>query len=224
MHIKNTFHIFADFDNTLTERDTTDMILSHFSYAASYKERYYNVSSSASWMKYHIGSLKITLEELQEFVLNAVQLREGVVNFVKECQAKRYPLTIVSDGLDYVINIVLAKYHLSGIKVYANHLTQDGDYLSLHNPNFRSNCKGGLGCCKCSVIEDLTETFYDAEKMHRKVVYIGDGSSDYCAAQRMSSVTFARDSLLAFCKSRKIKHLCFSNFINMLENIEGLEI
>ena len=76
-------------------------------------------------------------------------------------------------------------------------------------PNKNDNCLNKSGTCKCSVIKKLKEKY-------KKVLYIGDGQSDFCAADK-ADILFAKGSLLKYCKTNNISSIEFENFNDILK-------
>lgn len=95
---------------------------------------------------------------------------------------------IVSDGLDYAIDAILQRYGLESIPIYANHLIQTGERnWKLDFPYESTNCKKKSGHCKCIHTRQQTGE-------QRRIIYVGDGASDYCVSHQTDWVLGKKQS------------------------------
>ncbi|MFH3733543.1 phosphatase, partial [Acinetobacter baumannii] len=74
-------------------------------------------------MQKQIELLDVSIDELQQ-CLDQIEIDLGFIELVKITAQYKIPLTIVSDGLDFVIRHILKKYNLEHLPVIANHLVQ----------------------------------------------------------------------------------------------------
>jgi len=201
-------HIYVDFDGTISLRDTTDMLLQHFA-GPGWRE------IEALWENGEIGSrecmrrqielLDVSPEQLDAF-LETVEIDPAFPAFVEFCRQQNIPMTIISDGLDRSIASILKRYGVS-VPVIANRLEwAGGNNWRLAFPYSDNACLAGSGNCKCRNMASETE--------HR--VLIGDGRSDFCAAEEASMV-FAKSKLKTHCEDNAITHQSFSNFAELPE-------
>ena len=122
---------------------------------------------------------------------------------------KKIELYVVSDGFDFFINRTLKKYGIkSFVKVFSNKLNYSKGKLIPVFPLFNQYCKKDSGLCKCEIIKKL--------KKDRRVLYIGDGTSDICAAN-LADILFAKDSLAEHCDQNGINYLKFKTFKDICE-------
>jgi 2,3-diketo-5-methylthio-1-phosphopentane phosphatase len=199
--------IFCDFDGTITRQDTTDYILSRLANPAW-------EAIEAEWEAGHIGSAECMQRQIAlieadretlDRTLDEVELDPTFPDFVKFCRARAIPMSIVSDGVDYFIHRILARYNLPRLPVVANHLAISGYNGStkyrLTSPFAGEDCASASGVCKCRMVNTMPETR----------IYIGDGRSDFCVANKPELV-FAKGKLATFCEEQKIPYLAFTNF------------
>ena len=71
-------------------------------------------------------------------------------------------------------------------------------------PNDSQKCKNNAGTCKCEVLSEL-------RRIYNKIIYIGDGVSDYCVADK-ADILFAKQRLLQYCRDRKINCIEYNDF------------
>jgi 2-hydroxy-3-keto-5-methylthiopentenyl-1-phosphate phosphatase len=203
------YHIYCDFDATVTIEDTWDKLFKQFGDPYAFKV----------WGKFNTGEYTAaqciteacaTVKDADKEAMNAMfvaqPLRRGFVEFVDFCKEQKLPLTIVSDGFSIYIREIFL-HHGIDIPYFANkvELTDTGN-LSVEFPHARESCRF-CGACKCGTI--LT-TSADEDT----IVYIGDGYSDHCPVE-ISDVVFARDMLTRFCSKQGIPHHPFEDFFQV---------
>ena len=213
---KQGIQIFCDFDGTITRGDTVDLLLETLA-DPQWRE------IEARWERGEIGSRECMALQVPMIrggwqsilkVLDSVQVDNSFAPFVSWCRLRKIPISIVSDGLDRVIQHLLARENVKVDRVWANQLYDDSQgRLSLRFPEawHRVVCSSGL--CKCQVLDQ-------AGPQPLKVV-IGDGRSDFCWA-RNADLLFAKDKLLKHCQAHNISHLPFDNFVQIRVLLEEL--
>jgi HAD superfamily phosphoserine phosphatase-like hydrolase len=133
------------------------------------------------------------------------------------CDENEIPLAIVSDGLDFYIERILANHRLlERISCFSNELTfADTNRIEARFPYFSKGC-GRCANCKAYHVRE-------ARKDGSKVIFIGDGLSDRCGAQA-ADYTFARRGrdLERFCDAHGIKHVKFDSFDVVLQETKDI--
>ncbi|MBF9235276.1 MtnX-like HAD-IB family phosphatase [Microvirga alba] len=199
-------HVYIDFDGTISLTDTTDLLLQHFA-APEWQE------IEAAWERGEIGSQECMIRQISllnvspnelDCWLETIPLDPAFSSFVRFCEQLGFPVTIVSDGLDRTIKTALRRLGLT-LPVVANHLEWLGETKwKLGFPFAREGCRSLAGHCKCS---SMAET-------HGRRVLIGDGRSDFCAAER-ADIVFAKGKLLAHCRATGLQHLPYATFSDL---------
>jgi 2-hydroxy-3-keto-5-methylthiopentenyl-1-phosphate phosphatase len=138
--------------------------------------------------------------------------------FVEFCQNNQVPLTVVSDGFDVYIDAVLER-ELSeplfkNLPRYRNELRfQDGIFTPFF-PGRDESCTCFCASCKRnSVLRNIP-----AEAI---VIYIGDGYSDFCAAEH-ADIIFAKKTLAAYCNKNHFPHYPYASFSDVQAIVQGL--
>lgn len=199
--------VFIDFDGTIADHDVTDELLTHF--AAKEWE-----ALEADWLSGKIGArecmakqislLKATPEALNA-CLDTMTIDPSFVTFIAMLKRQNISVAIVSDGLDYSIRHILKKHGLDDIQVFANHLVYDGqEKWTLEFPYKNQGCPSGH--CKCRRYDNLAPGFN---------VYIGDGASDYCPAEKANMV-LAKGKLATYCSNKQISHIKVDSFMDVV--------
>lgn len=189
-------------------RDVTDVLLE------AYAEPQWQ-DIEALWRAGRIGSmecmqrqvalLRCSAREL-DALADAVAIDPWFPDFVVACRDAAVPVTILSDGLDYVIRRVLQNNGLTDLSVYANRLEMLGDgRYALSFPHAATGCLAASGTCKCALMRGLRLPGTEA-------VLVGDGASDFCAAREGAGFVLAKGSLLEHCREFALPHAAYNDF------------
>lgn len=205
--------IVCDFDGTISEFDSL-----YYFFKDNANSNWLEIERM--WREGKIGSKECLKrqfelveglnEELIENYLKNMKLDPYFKEFNSLRIKKGINLVIVSDGADYFINKILAQHNIIDIKVISNHLEFIGNKFNLLFPNQNDNCINKSGTCKCSVVKKLREQY-------KKIVYIGDGHSDFCVCDK-ADILYAKGSLLEHCKKNNIEHIEYKNFKDIIEH------
>ncbi len=202
---------FIDFDGTITLEDTCVAMVKTFA-ADGWEE------IDRLWQQ-----KKITTEECSnrlfqlldakpadlEALLSTIEIDPYFTEFVRLAHGNGDKIAALSDGFDFNINTVFRKYGIN-LPFYANKLSYDGKYIveCLYNNKSCGNC----GTCKTDLINKLKNGSDEA-------VYIGDGSSDFCAAEH-ADLVFAKNSLLKHCNENGIDAIPYRNFGDIIKKLQ----
>lgn len=198
--------ILSDFDGTITLKDGLYSFIEK--YAGEGWEKI-----ERDWVEGKIDSKACLIEEFklvpnlsEELISNFIETLEidkSFIDFYKNLHDKT-DFYIVSDGIDYFIERILKKYGLSDIHIISNHGEFRGEFFEITFPNDSSECINNAGTCKCKVLSDL-------RKIYEKIIYIGDGVSDYCVADK-ADVLYAKKRLLNYCGEKGINCIPYNTF------------
>jgi 2-hydroxy-3-keto-5-methylthiopentenyl-1-phosphate phosphatase len=206
--------VFCDFDGTITNQDTTDVVLRELAlpdWVALEEAWVAGQISAAECMRRQVALIQGDDAAL-EAVLERIELRAGFQNFVRWCEANDLPLVVVSDGVDHLINHVLRRHGLDRLPVVANRLVGSPGARRLENPWGASACAGASGVCKCLISRAQERTC---------MVYIGDGRSDFCVAEE-ADLLFARSTLAAHCLERGLDFIPYDTFAEVQQYLMSL--
>lgn len=211
--------IVCDFDGTIAQVDSTDELLK----ACAHEDWH---AIEARWEAGEIDARTCMLGQVEllrpdmaaiDRLIDSIDIDPDFPAFVRECCDYSVPLAIVSDGIDYVIRRILARYDLEDIVVLANKLApRAGGGLTLL-PGFKPEYgQCGMGVCKCSAISWLRSA---SSSQH--CVFIGDGRSDFCAAASASDAVFAKPKLAAHCAAKGAAFTPFETFSELVPRVAG---
>jgi len=200
----------VDFDGTVAPQDTVDALLERFadpSWKAIEEEWVSGRLNSRECMQAQLALVNAERPVLDAF-FRTVAIDPSFAGFVRYTQ-RFADVAVVSDGLDYPIQVALQRHRVPLLPVFANKLEFRAQGLGLSFPHADVTCAPRSGVCKCSVARAL-----NADR-GLPVILIGDGRSDLCIA-RSADYVFAKGSLLKYCQSNGITHTAFDSFDDVL--------
>lgn len=205
----------VDFDGTISCRDTTDAVLQRFAepgWEAIEAEWEAGLIGSRECMERQVALLHVSPDVLDTFVAS-LDIDWGFASFVRLCQRRGVPVTVVSDGLDRTINTLLGRAGMGHVPVVANHLEPiGGDRWRMSSPHAAPGGACGSGTCKCRIASSLSRPL---------TLLVGDGRSDFCLAGEADMV-FAKKSLLTHCRENAVPHHPFADFSEAVSLLEAM--
>src|SRR5690242_21430352 len=208
--------ILCDFDGTISVEDVIDSLLDRYGRPGwEQLERDWRAGriGSRACMGGQVALLDMSQEELDAH-LDDVWIDHAFPAFVAKARGLGVPIHVVSDGLDYAIHRILARHGLDDLPVSANHLAPGvpPQRWLLTSPFQAPGCSSGT--CKCACAEQ-------ARAGGAKTLLIGDGASDFCAADRADFV-FAKHRLIEHCRAAGIPYVPITGFEDALELLPAL--
>ncbi|NOT24287.1 MAG: MtnX-like HAD-IB family phosphatase [Nitrospiraceae bacterium] len=211
--------VYCDFDGTITCVDATDAVLETFALPAwrDWEQRWVNGEiTSQECLSRQVELIRTDRETLIQFA-GDLPIDEGIIALDRQCAKEGVPLTIVSDGIDLLVEAVLRRHNLLHLPVYSNHLRWDNaGRPSLSFPFAVQECESGAGTCKCALT-------LSADSSPSRTVYIGDGRSDQCVSAKMQTL-FAKGALRKWCEAQGIACLPFETLAEVAERIFSKEM
>jgi HAD superfamily phosphoserine phosphatase-like hydrolase len=190
--------LVLDFDGTVTERDTLDIVLERFGEAEVYERAEAELDAGRLTLNEVISTEFATvtapLDEVVAYVVEQARVRPGFAELARA----RHPL-IVSSGFHELIEPVLEREGvLDSVELRANRIDARPDGWRVH---FRvaETCEVCGEPCKRSDLPD------------GEVVYAGDGHSDYCASLAAARV-FATGGLARWLERRGVAFTPLTDF------------
>jgi 2-hydroxy-3-keto-5-methylthiopentenyl-1-phosphate phosphatase len=206
--------VLLDFDGTITMIDSSELVLSRF---ADERWRVYDDRMDRGeigleeCMKLQFAMVHEHPESIIAYLDQNVEAREGLSDFLHAVGEAGGDICIVSAGLDFFIEhymkTKLGEFELK--KITGKAAWNDGairfEFPSIKNP-------GALDFKQDAVLE--------ARKCHDRVLYIGDGSSDYNAARSADHIYAVRGSRLAeMCSRESLTHNTFTRFSELVVDV-----
>lgn len=208
--------IFADYDGTITDHDTFDLLARVFAGDRAWNDLDAQLQAGAMTLRQALAAqaalLRCTLDEADEVIKQRTQFDPTFAHFVARCEHEHVPVTILSSGLGPLIERALARNGLSHVPLRANgaHPNSNGWKMEfLDDSDYGHN--------KAAVVTA-------AKANGETVTYIGDGNSDYEAALRADE-RFARRgrALETFLRERDIPFTPFDSFAEIESALFGYQ-
>lgn len=207
--------IFSDFDGTITNNDLLDIVVDH--YFGEEKRKGVDQKVLNGELE-HDKSLELIFADVKCDLDNAYDLIDKKSNnsvidqhfkpFYQYCIDNRIDIYILSGGFKILITHYLP--YVSPDIIFSNDVVIDKD--NQWYPTFIS--KSGLD--KVSFIKKLNTD-------NKKVIYIGDGTSDVHVIDHVDILLTKKSSILeSYCIKNNIKHISFDNFDCVIEYIKKL--
>lgn len=205
--------VFCDFDGTITLVDATDAILEAFALPAwrEWEDRWVNGEiTSQECLSRQVELIRADRGTIDTFAA-ALPIDEGIFALDRRCTELRIPLTIVSDGLDVVVESILRRHGLLHIPTFSNHVRWNENGIPILSfPFAGQDCESGAGTCKCAI----------TVRLEGQTVYIGDGRSDFCVSAKVETV-FAKGSLREWCTDQNILYHPFESLVDVAERLSS---
>ncbi len=206
--------VLSDFDGTLTPSCTIDSLYARFA-APSW------VGVTQRWERGEIGTreeltanfatIKASRAEM-ESMLDAVVLDPKLPALLTLCRERGYPFAIVSDGLTWYIEYILARHGLHDITSYANQVDFEPQGLQLSFPWYDPNSPL-RGVDKAGIVRRYQKAGY-------QVAFIGDGLSDV-EVVGVADLLYAKGSLLRHCRENGVEAIEYSTLTDVIKDLKN---
>ncbi|MFH0847199.1 MAG: MtnX-like HAD-IB family phosphatase [Chloroflexota bacterium] len=186
----------SDFDGTITSKDVAFLILDRFApsdWRKLYEEYRQDKIKVGEFTRRAFALVHAGKNEILDYVRHHLELRAGLPELVQTCRERGFRFVIVSNGLDFYIETILNDLGLRDIE--------------FHAAETRFNPRGLEVRYVSPAGEELEDAFKEAYtrlflSQGYRTVYVGDGYSDFSAANLAHHV-FAIDRLLEHCQTVK---------------------
>jgi len=183
--------VVVDFDGTLTLRDVGDEICERFA-PPEWRDL------DDAWIRNELplpeaqrqmwAMVRATRAEAVGHALAVGERRPGLPELAAEVGARGGELWLASGGFDFYIDALLGDELPAFARRYSNRAHFEGDRVSLEFPH------GDLACGRCAVCKGRVCRL--ARAASQRVVFVGDGSSDRCAAGEVHELFAVRGGIL----------------------------
>jgi 2-hydroxy-3-keto-5-methylthiopentenyl-1-phosphate phosphatase len=205
--------VICDFDGTVALQDAYYVLLQRYAgpeYEPLLEAFRRGELDSASFMERSYATLDAPLPAMSR-VFDEIELDPAFSGFVDLCETVGWDVCIASDGLDWWIKPILERHGLGRLSLVCNRLSFTDDRAIFEFP-WRDDCcpicAGEFAMCKRAVVHTVRDS-------HARVVFIGDGRSDRCAAGVVDHV-FAKSDLADYCRSQAIPFSAFRDFSDVM--------
>jgi len=202
----------VDFDGTITERDTLDLIVDRFGdqeVRRAVEAELGRTLTLEEAIARQYATLTEPLDEVSAWLVAHSPLRPGFHGLVRLAERRAWPLWIVSSGLRELIEPLLAREGLSHLPLISSSLVgEPPPWVVAVRPE--QPCEVCGEACKRRRVAELAAG--------SPVIYVGDGYSDGCAAAAADRV-FARRRLTTYLEERGLEFEPFEDFTQIVERL-----
>jgi 2-hydroxy-3-keto-5-methylthiopentenyl-1-phosphate phosphatase len=218
---KLNYHIFLDFDGTVTLEDVGYNFFKVFAKgrAEDIVRKYRSGEINA------VNCLKSECDIYNEYPAPVAQVKEfigsqkltpGLREFIEFCRFKNFKITIISAGFDFYIEPILYKHGFSDIEVLSNHTIIKNGRIHPEFIYYDENTCFECANCKGARIKELTA---DDEIS----VFIGDGHSDHHGAEA-ADIVFAKSFLASYLDKANVDYIRFDDFFEVMKALENIPL
>jgi 2,3-diketo-5-methylthio-1-phosphopentane phosphatase len=206
--------VLSDFDGTITTVDIAEVLLERFApgrwqpIEALHRARRIGTRET---LAREFALVREDRDTLVKAVRSDAWMDPTFPAFLRFCRGRGIPFEIVSEGLDFYIEPLLADWGLD-VPLRTNRTKFDGGRMRIEYPFADPDCTL-CGTCKLRRVFDLRVAGH-------RVVYVGDGDSDLCPAVE-ADVVFAKERLAELCESESIPYHRFETFAEVQREMEG---
>jgi 2,3-diketo-5-methylthio-1-phosphopentane phosphatase len=215
---ERNYKVFVDFDGTITKQDVGEHMFLTFGdpdEAHRIIARWFNneISGMETWKLLCNDVRDFSHEQFDEF-LSTIEIEKSFLEFIKFCEENKIDIYVLSDGLDFYIDKLMARENLNHLTIYSNHLSFDDEGKLV--PEFPYTDEECSLCANCKRNHLLNHSADDDITF-----YIGDGFSDTCPAQYVDFI-FAKKSLLKYCEENRVSYYPFNDFDDVIPIMDQL--
>ena len=207
--------VLSDFDGTITICNVLNSLYEKFA-APSYRETLERWNrgeiSTMEEIETVFATISASRAEMESF-LDTVELDPGFPSLLNYCLEAGIKFVIVSDGLRWYIEYIMRHHGIKEVAVYACEIHFERGGYRFSYPWFDSSTPM-RSVSKSTIVRDYQSRGY-------KVVFIGDGVSDFEAAQ-VADIVYARDVLLDYTKDHGIQAREFSDMGDIIGGLKKL--
>ncbi|MED6156163.1 hypothetical protein PIB30_012180 [Stylosanthes scabra] len=191
--------VVFDFDKTIVDCDSDNWVIDELGFTDLFNQLLptmpWNTLMDKLMLEMHAQGK--TIEEIKE-VLHRIPIHPRVIPAIKAAHALGCELRIVSDANMFFIETILE--HL-GIKEYFSEINTNPGYVNeegrLRILPYHDFNKASHGCplcppnmCKGLIIERIQDSLSNNGDENKRIIYLGDGSGDYCPSLRLKEKDF----------------------------------
>jgi len=198
--------VFIDFDGTITKKDVGANIFLEFgdseaAYEIIYGFRDGKLTATETWDGLLNTIKEPVKEKISEFV-SGFEIDDHFKDFLGFLWEREIEFFVISDGFKFYIDSIFKR---EGIEApcFSNDLKFVDGGLELVYPYTDEHCTKCANCKRNHVVSLSGD--------HEYSVFIGNGSSDVCAALHCDYI-FAKESLLKYCELNRVSYYPYRDF------------
>jgi len=214
-HPASPVQIVCDFDGTVTDGNVMDFIATRFAACGLTYSQAWDRGEISTREEFELtfATISASLDEMLP-ALSEVAYDTGLKDLVTFCRARGIPFSILSDGLRWYIEAVIQHAGVQDVYIYANEVLESEEGFTFTYPWY-SDETPQLAMCKPIIMRDL-------RKQGKKIIYIGDGPSDF-AAVHYADMVYAKPALETYCREQNIACQPFNTLADIITNWQWLD-
>ena len=201
--------VLSDFDGTICPAQVMDVLYMDYSKVGmQFAEKWERFEiSTQEEIESTFASVSATKLEM-ESGLAEIRVDPHFSRFLEKCDGKDIQFAVVSDGFTWYIEYILNRHKIRPLETYANEIHFLNPGFRFEYPWFNESCPL-RGVCKPVIVHQFQE-------QGAKVVYIGDGISDFEVAG-VADTIYATGKLANYCADQRIPAIEFENFKDLIK-------
>jgi 2,3-diketo-5-methylthio-1-phosphopentane phosphatase len=211
--------VFCDFDGTIVTIDTCDHLLQ--TYVPEDLSHYDALLASGTMtledcLTQQFSKLRVPPQDMLDELDRVTVIRPYFTDLVNYCHVNTIPFTVVSAGLDFVIEHVLTQVGtIDRVAIHTPHTQFTNDTLQVTFPPLHDPTS----------LDFKQEFVKDHQRYGFTVFYIGDAESDFNAVRQANYSFVVRGTTLArLCKTEKIPHCPIDDFKVVIDTLEAMKL
>lgn len=166
--------VFVDYDGTITDLDTFDVLVRTFAGAHLWSALEDRLEAGTMTLRdvlsAQAAAIHVSLDEADALLARETHFDPAFAAFVRSCEERGIELTVVSSGVQPLIERAFARNGLAHVRILANDVDASPDGW-----RFRFRDASDNGHDKAAAVRAARDAGF-------RTTYIGDGPSDYEAA------------------------------------------
>lgn len=209
--------IICDFDGTVSVDDVNASVFKEFGdkETSPITRQYINGDIGLrEALKKKYETIGIDERTFNKYVNDKMEIDSTFFRLCDFARRKGMKLAIISGGFLNYIKILFEKYGKNmDMPIFANTLVEKNGIM-LPRYGETPDCIKSYGPCGICKLKHVMEY-----KRRYKVVYIGDGYTDRCAAEK-ADIVFAKNNLSRYCTDNGIKFIPYKNFNDVIDYLK----
>jgi HAD superfamily phosphoserine phosphatase-like hydrolase len=207
--------VLSDFDGTVTRNDTFENVLARFGKGdwSAIDDQYVRGKITLEECVRRQGAMvQVPRSQILSYLDGVTEFRPNFDKLIEFCKANRFPLVIVSAGLDFVIKHFLTREKFQDkVKLFAASAKCTPTGIKFEWPKPKSNRSMNL--------KDDMVRYY--KQKADTVAYIGDGRWDLHALRNADRRFVIRNSKLAeLCREQEIQATRIIDFQEVVKSLQ----
>ena len=197
--------IFVDFDGTITDLDTFDVLVRRFAGDDVWARTQVGLDDGTMTLRdvlqMQASYVRAPFDEVAALLRCEVAVDPTFAPFVAACRARAVALTVLSSGIAPIVAGRLAEVGCADVPVVANDVDAlaSGWKIRFRDPVANGTDKAAFVCA--------------AQRTGARVIFVGDGRSDYAAALAADRCFAKRGlALEAYLRANGVAHETFAAF------------